>query len=118
MAKRKFDPRPRWIRHRRVRKRIKGTGSRPRLSVFRSNRHIYAQVIDDERGHTLACASSTDEGIGGENKTSAAGAVGTSIAKRAAAAGIKQVVFDRGGYMYHGRVGELAAAARKEGLEF
>ena len=118
MPSRRYDARARWVRHRRVRKRVKGTGARPRLSVFRSNRHIYAQIIDDERGHTLVTASSADRGLGKGPKTSVAGAVGTSLAKRAITAGVKQVVFDRGGYKYHGRVMALAAAARGEGLDF
>jgi len=86
--------------------------------VFRSNRHIYAQVIDDERGHTLAAASSADQGIDKGKKTAIAGAVGAALAERAKAAGVSQVAFDRGGYKYHGRVMALAAAARKEGLDF
>ncbi len=118
MANRKHDARARWVRHRRVRKRVKGTAARPRLSVFRSNCHIYAQVIDDARGHTLATASSRDPGIDKGRKTAVAGAVGAGLAKRAIAAGVKQVVFDRGGYQYHGRVMALAEAAREEGLGF
>ena len=86
--------------------------------MFRSNHHIYAQVIDDERGHTLAAASSTDQGLDKGNKTAVAGAVGTTLAKRAKAAGVRQVAFDRGGYKYHGRVMALATAAREEGLDF
>jgi len=89
--------------------------------VFRSNRHIYAQIIDDERGHTLAAASSMDSAVGAAGKaakTAAAGAVGANLAKKAVAAGIKQVVFDRGGCKYHGRVKALAEAAREDGLEF
>ena len=97
-------------------------GSRPRLSVFRSGKHIYAQVIDDRKGVTLAAASSLDEGLkgklkGGANK-SAATEVGKLIAERAIAAGVKEVVFDRGGYMFHGRVQALATAAREGGLSF
>ncbi len=118
MPSRRYDGRARWVRHRRVRKRVKGTGARPRLSVFRSNRHIYAQIIDDERGHTLATASSGDQGVAKGSKAAVAGAVGSSLAKRAIAGGVRQVVFDRGGYKYHGRVRALAAAAREEGLEF
>ena len=86
--------------------------------MFRSNRHIYAQVVDDARGHTLATASSKDPGIDKGRKTAVAGAVGAGLAKRAIAAGVKQVVFDRGGYQYHGRVMALAEAAREEGLDF
>ncbi|MEX0762347.1 MAG: 50S ribosomal protein L18 [Dehalococcoidia bacterium] len=120
MGSRKFDQRPRWIRHRRVRSKVRGAEVRPRLSVFRSNKQIYAQVIDDEAGRTLASASSVDSqaGAGGDGKTGAARAVGAALAKRALDAGVKQVVFDRGGYKYHGRVKALADAARSEGLDF
>ena len=97
-------------------------GGRPRLSVFRSGKHIYAQVIDDRKGATLAAASSLDEDVKGKIKTgadkSAAVEVGKLIAQRALAAGVKEVVFDRGGYMYHGRVAALANAAREGGLSF
>jgi large subunit ribosomal protein L18 len=97
-------------------------GVRPRLSVFRSGKHIYAQVIDDRKGATLASASSLDEDVKGKIKTgadkSAAVEVGKLIAQRAIAAGVKEVVFDRGGYMYHGRVAALANAAREGGLSF
>jgi large subunit ribosomal protein L18 len=97
-------------------------GSRPRLSIFRSGKHIYAQVIDDRKGTTLAAASSLDEGLQGKLKTGAnkdaASEVGKLIAQRAIAAGVKEVVFDRGGYMYHGRVAALATAAREGGLSF
>jgi large subunit ribosomal protein L18 len=97
-------------------------GGRPRLSVFRSGKHIYAQVIDDKKGATLAAASSLDEDVKGKIKTgadkSAATEVGKLIAQRAIAAGVKEVVFDRGGYMYHGRVAALANAAREGGLSF
>lgn len=106
-------------RHLRVRKKVFGTAERPRLNVFRSLAHIYAQVIDDEKGITLAAASSMDkdfEGKGGNIE--AAKKVGLSIAKKALDKGIKQVVFDRGGYIYHGRVAALAEAAREGGLEF
>lgn len=120
MKNSKFDTRPRWIRHRRIRVSVRGIAARPRLSVFRSNKQIYAQVIDDQVGRTLAAASSRDAGVAGsgDGKTDAATAVGTAIAKRAMEAGIKQVVFDRGGYKYHGRVKALADAARSEGLSF
>jgi len=95
---------------------------RARLSVHRTSRHIYAQVIDDTAGHTLAAASTLDEGLRGELKTgadkAAASAVGKLIAERAKAAGVERVVFDRGGYMYHGRVKALADAAREGGLDF
>ena len=106
-------------RHLRVRKRVFGTAERPRLNVFRSLAHIYAQIIDDEKGITLAAASSMDkdfEGKGGNIE--AAKKVGASIAKKALDKGIKSVVFDRGGYIYHGRVAALAEAAREGGLEF
>ncbi len=109
-------------RHIRVRKKVEGASNRPRLSVFRSLNHIYVQVIDDTQGHTLASASTIDPEIkreaNGKNKVGEAELVGTMIAKRALSQGIKQVVFDRGGYKYHGRVKALAEAARKEGLKF
>lgn len=109
-------------RHQRIRKRVSGTGARPRLAVFRSMKHIYAQVIDDEQGHTLAAASTLDSELAGAaadgNKTAQAKAVGALIARRARDKGILQVVFDRGGYVYHGRVRALAEAAREAGLEF
>jgi large subunit ribosomal protein L18 len=95
---------------------------RPRLSVFRSSKNIYAQIVDDEQGRTLAAASTLDESLRGEAKTgadkAAAAAVGKLLAERAAAAGVKDVVFDRGGYIYHGRVKALADAAREGGLNF
>jgi len=100
----------------------KASGGRPRLSVFRSGKHIYAQVIDDLKGQTLAAASSLDEGLKARLKTGAnkdaATEVGKLIAERAIAAGVKAVVFDRGGYQYHGRVAALATAAREGGLSF
>lgn len=109
-------------RHRRVRRRVGGTTARPRLAVFRSNIHIYAQVIDDTTGRTLAAASSLDkqiaEAIAGKTKTERAQAVGQAVAERAKAAGIDSVVFDRGGFKYHGRVRALADAAREAGLGF
>jgi len=106
-------------RHTRLRKRLSGTTARPRLCVFRSLNQIYAQVIDDTAGRTLAAASSLDAALRGSgSKTERAKAVGTAIAEKAKAAGISQVVFDRGGYMYHGRVQALADAAREAGLEF
>jgi large subunit ribosomal protein L18 len=108
--------------HTRVRKKIRGSGERPRLNVFRSASHIYAQVIDDDRGCTLASASTVDKGIRQENRNGgnldAAKAVGSRIAERATQLGIKRVVYDRGGYVFHGRVKALADAARKGGLEF
>lgn len=105
-------------RHNRVRNRISGTAERPRLNVFRSNQHIYAQVIDDVAGVTLASASTLDKEISGGNKTEQAQAVGKLVAERAKAKDVKVVVFDRGGYLYHGRVAALAEAARENGLEF
>lgn len=106
-------------RHRRVRAKISGTPECPRLDVFRSARHIYAQIIDDVNGVTLAAASSMDKGFEG-NGSNREGArkVGETIAKRAAEKGITDVVFDRGGYIYHGRVKELAEGARESGLKF
>jgi len=107
-------------RHRRIRKRVIGTPARPRLSVFRSLKHIYAQVIDDSRGMTLASASSNEVKLRGADgaKTSRAQSVGALIAQRARDAGVEKVVFDRGGYIYHGRVQALADAAREAGLDF
>ena len=107
----------RLVRHKRVRQHINGTPERPRLNVFRSAKHMYAQVIDDAAGHTLAAAG-TRELADGNAKTDAAKAVGKLLAERAKAKGVKQVVFDRGGYKYHGRVKALAEGAREEGLEF
>jgi large subunit ribosomal protein L18 len=108
--------------HVRVRKKISGTAQRPRLNVFRSLHHIYAQVIDDTEGNTVVAASTLDEAVNGAVKSSggkdAAKAVGTLIAKKAMEKGITKVVFDRGGYIYHGRVKELAEAAREAGLDF
>jgi large subunit ribosomal protein L18 len=104
-------------RHARVRKRVTGSAERPRLAVFRSNRHIYAQLIDDATGRTLASAGSrTAPGDG--DKSAAAKRVGTDLAAKAKAAGITTVVFDRGGFQYHGRVKALADAAREGGLDF
>ena len=110
-------------RQRRTRHALRqASGGRPRLSVFRSGKHIYAQVIDDRKGATLAAASSLDEDVKGKLKTgadkSAAVEVGKLIAARAIAVGVKEVVFDRGGYIYHGRVKALADAAREAGLNF
>jgi large subunit ribosomal protein L18 len=108
-------------RHRRVRKTLSGTTEKPRLSVFRSLNHIYAQVVDDVQGHTLAAASSLDEPVKsktkGKSKRETAELVGTLVSSRAREKGITRVVFDRGGYRYFGRVQALADAARKEGLE-
>lgn len=112
----------RKIRHRRVRRKVAGTISRPRLCVFRSLNHIHAQLIDDSRGHILVSMSTLDSQMRGKTngmvKTRKAEVVGTLLAEKALDKGIKQVVFDRGGYKYHGRVKALAEAARKAGLEF
>lgn len=122
MSEVKRRARQKQVRAWRVRKRVRGTAERPRLTVFRSNKHIYAQIIDDLRGHSL-CAASTAEsaicpsGANGGNRAAAAN-VGKAIAERALAAGIKSVAFDRGAYRYHGRVAALADAARDGGLEF
>ena len=109
-------------RHRRIRLKVKGTSSRPRLCVFRSLNHIYAQVIDDSQGHTLVSASTLDPEIisdtAGKSKTDTAALVGSKLAKRTLSEGIKQVTYDRGGYKYHGRVKALAEAARQGGLNF
>ncbi len=119
MIKKADSNKARAKRHARVRAKISGTPERPRLNVYRSTKHIYAQVIDDVNGVTLASASSMDkdfEGTGGN--TEAARKVGTMIAERALAKNITEVVFDRGGYLYHGRVKELADGAREGGLKF
>lgn len=119
MIKKKSSNISRMKRHQRVRKNISGTAERPRLSVFRSLNHIYAQIIDDTKGTTLVSASSLDkefEGYGGN--IDGAKAVGNLVAKKALEKGIKAVVFDRGGYIYHGRVAALAEGAREGGLEF
>lgn len=111
----------RQLRHRRVRRTVRGTGERPRLAVFRSLKHVYAQIIDDERGVTLASANSKQPDVtGGEtlSKTEIADRVGVAVAGRAIEQGVKKVVFDRGGYRYHGRVKTLGDAARKAGLDF
>src|SRR5690606_14052365 len=106
-------------RHRRVRKRLRGTAERPRLAVYRSNRYIYAQIIDDVKGATLVAASSVEPELRSERLTvETAGKVGARSGARAKEAGIDSVVFDRGGYKYHGRVKALADAAREAGLEF
>lgn len=107
-------------RHHRVRKQVRGTQSRPRLSVFRSTRHVYAQVIDDVSGQTIASASTMEKDVRGGSTAdvSAAKAVGQRIGERAKAAGITSVVFDRGGFRYHGRVAAVADGAREAGLEF
>src|SRR6476469_5169206 len=116
-AKEKREARVR--RHRRVRKKVRGTPERPRLAVFRSNRHISAQIIDDRTGRTLASASTTEAGLRSASGTVAtATSVGETLASRAKAAGVEKVVFDRGGFIYHGRVAALAEGARSGGLEF
>jgi large subunit ribosomal protein L18 len=102
----------------RVRKKVNGTAERPRLSVFRSSKSIYCQIIDDLKGHTLVAASSLESSIGNGNKSEQATAVGKLIADKAKAAGISSVVFDRSGYLYHGRVKALAEGAREGGLQF
>ena len=108
--------------HRRIRKRVEGTGERPRLAVFRSQSHIYAQLIDDERGRTVCAASSLDKELKAAKKrggdVATAKAVGSLIASRAKEKGVSAVVFDRGGFQYHGRVKALAEAAREGGLKF
>ncbi len=107
-------------RHRRVRKKVRGVADRPRLAVFRSNRHMIAQVVDDVSGRTLASASTLEADLrsaGATGNREAAAAVGRLVAERARAAGIERVVFDRGGYLYHGRVAAVADAARDAGLE-
>lgn len=112
----------RKIRHLRIRKKIFGTLERPRLAVYKSLRYIYAQIIDDTRGHTLVSASSLEKELKSQLKSTdnieAAKLVGKTIAKRALEKGIKKVVFDRGGFLYHGRIKALADSARAEGLEF
>src|ERR1700737_4858428 len=109
-------------RHQRVRRRVTGTQERPRLAVFRSATHIYAQVIDDRSGRTLAAASDLDADVAadakGKSKAARAELVGTAIARKASQAGVEKVVFDRGGFLYHGRVKALADAARKGGMIF
>jgi len=109
-------------RHSRIRRKISGTPERPRLNVFRSLTHIYAQVIDDVAGHTLASASTVDAALvsemAGKTKKEQATLVGKAVAERARAAGVEAVIFDRGGYIYHGRVKALADGAREGGLKF
>jgi large subunit ribosomal protein L18 len=105
-------------RHQRVRKKISGTAERPRLAVYRSNQRIYAQLIDDAAGRTIVSASSLEKGMADTARSDGPAAVGRTIAERAREAGVTRVVFDRGGYLYHGRVKALADAAREGGLEF
>lgn len=121
MKRRKTAHAARLRRHLRVRKKIRGSAQRPRLSVYRSLSHIYAQVIDDDTGHTLAAATDLEAAarsqLNGKRKTEVAKLVGELVAQRALERGIRQVVFDRGGYRYHGRVKALAEAARETGLK-
>lgn len=118
VSKNRYDSRRR--RHRRVRKKVRGTAERPRLAVYRSNKHISAQVIDDLAGHTVAAASTVEPAVTLPSgaTVSAAAEIGKLVAERAKAAGVESVVFDRGGYRYHGRVAALADSAREAGLEF
>ena len=122
MITKKDKNQDRIIRHARVRKKVSGTAERPRLSVYRSTNHIYAQIIDDVKGNTLCAASTMSKEVAAEiakaTKTEASKIVGAAVAKKALALGIKQVVFDRGGYLYTGRVQALADGAREAGLEF
>jgi large subunit ribosomal protein L18 len=122
MDKAKEKKLARQRRHARVRRRVHGTPERPRLTVFRSLKHIHAQVIDDTQGHTLVAASTLDAEVRGQladkDKSAQAAIVGEVLARRALEAGVEQIVFDRSGYKYHGRVKSLADAARKAGLEF
>ena len=108
-------------RHHHVRKRVRGTAERPRLAIFRSNKHLVLQVIDDDAGRTLAAASTVEadqRSAGSTGSSAAAARVGTLVAERAKSAGITKVVFDRGGFLYHGRIAAAADAAREAGLEF
>ncbi len=122
MVSKKSRSEVRVKKHERLRNRFSGTAERPRLAVFRSNDHMYAQIIDDTVGKTLAAASTVEKEVKAElaytDNVEAAAHVGTLIAKRALELGIKEVVFDRGGYIYHGKVKALAEAAREAGLEF
>ena len=108
----------RKVRHIRIRKHLAGTPERPRLAVFRSQKHLYAQVIDDVNGHTLAAASSTEKDLKATDTIEGAKVLGQAVAKRAQEKGVKRVVFDRGGYQYHGTIASLADGAREGGLEF
>ena len=122
MVSKKSRAKIREDKHRRIRNRFHGTASRPRLAVFRSNMNMYAQIIDDEAGVTLVSANTLQKDVAADlektNDMAAAQAVGTMIAKRALEKGIEEVVFDRGGYLYHGKVQALADAAREAGLKF
>ena len=122
MVSKKSRQEVRAEKHRRIRSRLSGTADRPRLAVFRSNDHMYAQIIDDTVGNTLVAASTLDKDVKAEltktNNVEAAAYLGTVIAKKALDKGIKEVVFDRGGYIYQGKVAALAESAREAGLEF
>ncbi len=122
MVKKESRSKIRVKKHKRIRNRFSGTTERPRLAVFRSNNHMYAQIIDDKAGNTLVAASTLEKDVQSElektNNVDAAAYVGTVIAKRALEKGITTVVFDRGGYIYHGKVAALAEAAREAGLVF
>ena len=122
MVSKKSRAEVRLKKHRRIRNRFSGSAERPRLAVFRSNNHMYAQIIDDTVGNTLVAASTLDKDVKAQvektNNVDAAACVGTVIAKKALEKGIKEVVFDRGGFVYHGKVQALADAAREAGLEF
>ena len=122
MVRKESRAKVRLNKHRRLRNRISGTPERPRLAVFRSNNHMYAQIIDDTAGNTLVSASTLDKDIKGAvektNNVDAAAYLGTVIGKRAMEKGIETVVFDRGGYLYHGKIAALADAAREAGLKF
>jgi len=122
MIRKRNSVHARQKRHRRIRARVSGTELRPRLAVFRSSKHMYAQIIDDSQGHTLVSASTLDAVLkvilAETPKLEEAASVGRLVAERALAAGITKVVFDRGGYLYHGRVQRLADAAREAGLDF
>lgn len=122
MIKKQSRAAARLKRHYRIRNKISGTPQQPRLAVFRSNKHMYAQIIDDTAGNTLAAASTTEpavkEALDKTNDVNAAAAVGRAVAKKALDKGIETVVFDRGGYVYHGKVKALAEAARETGLKF
>ena len=108
----------RLARHARIRKRVKGSAEKPRLSVYRSLKHISAQIIDDSTGTTIAAASSLEKGLGTAGNAEGAKAVGKALAERAKEKGVNTVIFDRGGFRYHGRVASLADGAREAGLEF
>ncbi len=122
MVKKESRAKIRVKKHKKIRNRFSGTAERPRLAVFRSNQHMYAQIIDDTAGNTLVAASTLEKDVKAElektNNVEAAAYLGTVIAKKALEKGIKEVVFDRGGFIYHGKIAALAEAAREAGLEF